>query len=121
MSRLRHDTAHVEVRSSIFCAVREPVPQALCGFYAAAVGRLMVRFGVGAEAEVIACHGMGKTTCVVRVVLARNRRKRRGLMKPDRTGRRCRDALGTAGRSRYAGTGDAVRRIARDNRDLLAW
>ena len=70
VSRLRHDTAHVEVRSSIFCAVREPVPQALCGFYAAAVERLMVRFGVGAKAEVIACHGMGETTCVVRVVLS---------------------------------------------------
>src|SRR5450759_5916071 len=32
-SRLRRGTANVVIRSSIFCTVREPVPQALCGFY----------------------------------------------------------------------------------------
>ena len=69
-SRLRRGTAHVEIRSSIFCTVREPVPQALCGFYAAAFTRLMLLFGVGAQAEVIACRGTGESTCIVRVVLS---------------------------------------------------
>ena len=67
-SRLRRGAANVEIRSSIFCSVREPVPQALCGFYAAAFTRLMLLFGVGARAEVIACCGMGESTCIVRVV-----------------------------------------------------
>jgi predicted hydrocarbon binding protein len=68
-SRLRRGTANVEIRSSIFCTVREPVPQALCGFYAAAFTRLMLLFGVGAQAEVIACRGTGESTCIVRVAL----------------------------------------------------
>ena len=68
-SRLRRGTANVEIRSSIFCTVREPVPQALCGFYAAACTRLMLLFGVGAQAEVIACRAMGESTCIVRVEL----------------------------------------------------
>jgi predicted hydrocarbon binding protein len=68
-SRLRRGTANVEIRSSIFCTVREPVPQALCGFYAAAFTRLMRLFGVGAQAEVIACRGTGDSICIVRVVL----------------------------------------------------
>jgi predicted hydrocarbon binding protein len=69
-SALRRGTAHVEIRSSIFCTVREPAPQALCGFYAAAFTRLMLLFGVGAQAEVIACRGQGKPTCIVHVVLS---------------------------------------------------
>ena len=68
-SRLRAGTANVEIRSSIFCTVREPVPQAWCGFYAAACTRLMLLFGVGAQAEVIACRAMGESTCMVRVAL----------------------------------------------------
>ena len=44
VSRLRRGTASVDVRSSIFCTVREPVPQPLCGFYAAAFTRLLALF-----------------------------------------------------------------------------
>jgi predicted hydrocarbon binding protein len=68
-SRMRRGTANVEIRSSIFCTVREPVPQALCGFYAAAFTRLLLLFGVGAQAEVIACRGTGESACIVRVAL----------------------------------------------------
>src|SRR5579864_3395365 len=32
VSRLRKGTARVDVRASIFCTVREPVPAPLCGF-----------------------------------------------------------------------------------------
>src|SRR5258706_1679140 len=36
ISRLRRGSASANVRASIFCTVREPVPVPLCGFYAAA-------------------------------------------------------------------------------------
>ena len=32
VSRLRHGTASIDLRASVFCSVREPVPQPLCGF-----------------------------------------------------------------------------------------
>src|SRR6266540_6635391 len=57
ISRLRKGTANVDVRASIFCTVRQPVPQPLCGFYAAAITRLMTIFNIGAHTEVIACRG----------------------------------------------------------------
>src|SRR5580765_6458920 len=69
ISRLRRGTARVDVRASIFCTVREPVPSPLCGYYAAAFTRLMVLFDVGAHIEVVACRGTGKTSCVLNVAL----------------------------------------------------
>jgi hypothetical protein len=70
VSHLRRGTARVDVRASIFCTVREPATQALCGFYAAAFARLLTLFNLPGRAEVIACRGTGEATCVVRVALA---------------------------------------------------
>jgi predicted hydrocarbon binding protein len=61
--------ASVDVRASIFCTVREPVPHPLCGFYAAAVTRLMALFNVRARTEVVSCRGTGEPTCVLKVAL----------------------------------------------------
>src|SRR5262245_63602183 len=36
VARFKNGTARVDLRASIFCVVREPVPQPLCGYYAAA-------------------------------------------------------------------------------------
>ena len=69
MSRLRRGTAVVDVRASIFCTVREPVPQPLCGFYAAAFTRLFLMFNIGARAEVASCRGTGQAGCVLNVAL----------------------------------------------------
>lgn len=69
ISRLRRGTASVDVRASIFCTVREPVPSPLCGFYAAAFTRLMVLFNIAAHTEVIACRGTGEPSCVLKVAL----------------------------------------------------
>jgi hypothetical protein len=69
ISRLRNGIASVDVRASIFCTVREPVPQALCGFYAAAITRLMTIFNIGAHTEVIACRGKGEPTCMLKVAM----------------------------------------------------
>ena len=68
-SRLERGTARVDVRGSIFCTVREPVPHALCGFYAAAFTRLMTIFNIGAQTEVVACRATGESSCVLQVAL----------------------------------------------------
>jgi hypothetical protein len=70
ISRLRHGTASVDVRASVFCTVREPTRLPLCGFYAAAITRLLALFNLHAHAEVIACRGTGKPTCVVQIAMA---------------------------------------------------
>lgn len=74
VSRLRKGTARVDVRSSIFCTVREPVAQPLCGFYAAAFTRLLALFDLPARSEVVACRGTGGSTCTLRVALLDDRR-----------------------------------------------
>jgi hypothetical protein len=61
------------VRASIFCTVREPAPQPLCGFYAAALTRLMTLFGMPARAEVKACRGTGEPTCLLMIAMANGR------------------------------------------------
>jgi bacteriochlorophyll 4-vinyl reductase len=75
ISRIRRGTASVDVRASIFCTVREPVPQPLCGFYAAAFTRLLALFDLQVNAEVVACRGTGKPTCVLRIAMPNAQRK----------------------------------------------
>ena len=70
IARVTNGTARIDVRASIFCSVREPVARPLCGFYAAAVQRLMEKFNIGARTEVVACRGTGESTCVLQVALA---------------------------------------------------
>jgi bacteriochlorophyll 4-vinyl reductase len=70
VARLRGGTASIDLRASVFCTVREPVPNALCGFYAAAFTRLLGLFDIGARTEVVACRGTGGPTCVLRVAMA---------------------------------------------------
>lgn len=69
ISRLRRGTAKVDLRASIFCTVREPVRDPLCGFYAAAFTKLMAMFNIGARTEVVACRGTGGTSCVLQVAI----------------------------------------------------
>jgi hypothetical protein len=69
VARLRRGTASIDLRASVFCSVREPVPLPLCGFYAAAFTRLLALFDIGARTEVVACRGTGGTTCVLKVGL----------------------------------------------------
>lgn len=67
VSRMRRGAASLDVRESLFCTVREPMPQPLCGFYAAAFTRLLSLFNVNARAEVVACRGTGEPTCVLKI------------------------------------------------------
>jgi hypothetical protein len=68
-ARLRRGTASIDVRASIFCTVREPVPAPLCGFYAAAFTRMLALFDIGAHTDVVACRGTGESSCLFTVAL----------------------------------------------------
>lgn len=70
IARFRHGNAEIDVRASIFCAVREPVASPLCGFYAAVVQRLLDMFNIGARTEVVTCRGTGEPRCLLQVALA---------------------------------------------------
>jgi len=70
ISHVRQGTARIDVRASVFCTVREPVAYPLCGFYAAAVKRLMEKFSIPADTEVVTCRGTGAATCMLQVALA---------------------------------------------------
>lgn len=70
--RLRRGKATVDLRGSLFCEVRELVPAPLCGFYAAAVARVLQLFALQADAEVVECRAAGvRRACVVKVAVGR--------------------------------------------------
>jgi predicted hydrocarbon binding protein len=69
VAKMRGGTARIDLRESVFCSVREPVGQPLCGFYAAAFTRLLTLFNLSTRAEVIACRGTGEPSCVLRIAL----------------------------------------------------
>ena len=58
IARMRKGTGSLDLRASVFCTVREPVPHPLCGFYAAAFTRLLALFNLHARAEVSAHGGL---------------------------------------------------------------
>jgi bacteriochlorophyll 4-vinyl reductase len=77
VARVRRGTARIDLRASVFCSVREPAKHPLCGFYAAAVTKLLTLFDVAAQTEVVACRGTGEPGCVMRVALTNGERSPR--------------------------------------------
>ena len=69
-TRIRRQSASVEVRSSVFCAVRERQPAPLCGFYLAAALETLHRFDIAADGHIERCHAVGAATCLVMIDLA---------------------------------------------------
>ena len=67
VARVRDGTASLDLRASIFCTVREPVAQPLCGFYAAVLTRLWLLFDLEGHTEVLACRAIGESTCMLTV------------------------------------------------------
>jgi hypothetical protein len=53
--RLRRGTASIDLRGSLFCEVRETTDAPLCGFYAAAIARVLHHFSLRADAHVHEC------------------------------------------------------------------
>lgn len=70
VARVRRGSAHIDVRASIFCTVREPVDYPLCGFYAAAYTRLLALFNFSHRAEVVSCRGTGEPSCLLAIPLS---------------------------------------------------
>jgi hypothetical protein len=66
-TRLRRTAAQLDVRDSVFCAVRTPQTLPLCRFYAAAAAETLTIFGMPARAHVESCHAVQGGTC--RIVL----------------------------------------------------
>ena len=68
--RLRRGTASVDLRGSLFCEVREAYALPLCGFYAAAIERVLELFSLRADARVSECRASGtRPGCLLSVVV----------------------------------------------------
>ena len=63
--RIRRGVAQVDLRGSLFCEVRAQTGLPLCGFYAAALCRMLESFDVGAEAHVERCRATGARGCLL--------------------------------------------------------
>jgi hypothetical protein len=59
----------IDIRGSIFCAVRAPVAEPLCVFYAVAIERLMHEFALDAQVQTDRCRGTGGAGCVMGMVV----------------------------------------------------
>lgn len=69
--RLRRGVASIDLRGSLFCEVRQASALPLCGFYAAAISRVLQLFAIGADVEVLECRASGtRRGCMLTVALA---------------------------------------------------
>jgi predicted hydrocarbon binding protein len=59
----------VELKSSLFCEVREHVESPLCEFYASALRRLMSTFNLDADVVMEQCRATGATRCAMSVTV----------------------------------------------------
>jgi bacteriochlorophyll 4-vinyl reductase len=72
ITRVRKGNVTIDLRGSLFCEVRETSIEPLCGFYAAAIARLLQLFDVAADARVNECRASGgRKGCVLSVTLGR--------------------------------------------------
>ncbi len=62
-SKIRRNAALIEVRSSIFCQVREAVDSPLCGFYEGLLLRLLAEYGLEGRLLIVRCRASGGQTC----------------------------------------------------------
>jgi hypothetical protein len=65
--RMRRGRGTIDVRASLFCNVREPVAEPLCGFYAALLVRLLELHRLRGSVEMGACRAVGDRTCLLHV------------------------------------------------------
>jgi predicted hydrocarbon binding protein len=64
--RVRRGRVSIEIRGSLFCAVRDRVPQPLCAFYAAAITRMMHLVGLAVDVSTVSCRATdGGSACVM--------------------------------------------------------
>ncbi len=65
--KMRKGVASLDLRASIFCGVREPADQPLCGFYVAAIDRFLHHFDLAGKAQILECRATGSSHCLVTV------------------------------------------------------
>ncbi len=68
--RLGEGAGMLEIRGSVFCAVREPVSRPLCGFYASLAARVFRAYGLDGSVRSHACHAAGAEACRISLDLA---------------------------------------------------
>ena len=72
ITKLRKGKGSIDLRGSLFCEVRELSALPLCGFYAAAVRRVLELFALTADAQVLECRASGiRRGCMLSVSFAR--------------------------------------------------
>ena len=72
LTKMKKGTISIDLRGSLFCEVREASVLPLCGFYAAAIGRVLQLFDVPADARVTLCRAAatGQKGCLLQISLA---------------------------------------------------
>ncbi len=68
--RVGRGDARLEIRDSVFCAVREPQRLPLCGFYMALAAGTLAAFGVAVRARIDRCHAVDGAHCVISLDLS---------------------------------------------------
>jgi hypothetical protein len=69
-SRVGRGSVTVEIAGSVFCAVREPQRQPLCGFYAAVVVETLSALGVPATGHAERCRAVEGAKCSMAIQLS---------------------------------------------------
>jgi hypothetical protein len=67
--RWRRGRGEIDIRGSIFCDVREPVPEPLCEFYAAAMRRLLYLFHLQVDVGIQHCRATGAGQCLLTIIV----------------------------------------------------
>jgi predicted hydrocarbon binding protein len=67
--RWRQWRGALDLQSSLFCEVRDPVDAPLCEFYASAIRRMMSLFNLDADVVTEQCRATGATRCAMSVTV----------------------------------------------------
>jgi len=69
-TKVRRGRATMRVQASVFCSVREPQAQPLCGFYRALAVETLRAFHIAADARIESCRAVSGPTCVIALEVA---------------------------------------------------
>jgi bacteriochlorophyll 4-vinyl reductase len=72
-TRLRRGAGTIDLRASVFCAVRETAHWPMCVFYSAAMERFLQRFDLDATVGVTQCRAAGGSGCSMTVSIRGHR------------------------------------------------
>jgi bacteriochlorophyll 4-vinyl reductase len=68
-AQLSKGSGTLDIRASVFCAVRETAAWPMCVFYSAAVERFLRRFDLDAVVDVVQCKASGGNACTMTVTV----------------------------------------------------